>query len=309
MTEETKQTAHNLVGKLRKNADNVCVALQPASHTSHTDNDAVLRVYLKDILMDLCIVADMMEDFQRTRAINIVSYAFQHLQIMKDTDSLFRFKEKVIEMVEDMKAVVTVAKKRAEIIEYDNDVLLNAANEIEICTPELAKATKAVLDTGTQAAVDTQQTYIRRMAVAFSKIFEILQEKRAAVCTFDFAAFSDTLDRLQSALQQCHIDNAVSEAKRAALTLQNNPEYCDNHVSVLLKNVLQLTKAQIQNPVVGQHGELADAIVELKREGGGVHVRKAGQGEAKQMRETLIECARSLSDGLGLLATTTQTTM
>ncbi len=261
----------------------------------------MIRTELKNILIELCVVSDMMEDVQRARCLRIVSHAFRHLQIMKDTNSSFRFNEKCLSMRDDVSIAVRLMRQRADVLSSADEIqiLRSSAQEIETHVPLLVDATAALIDTPTDSAFASQQDIIRRMARAFADVSRTLQSVTNASGDFDYTSLAEKIDALQSAIRAGDAASAVAEARDIASALKKNPDYGQDRLRDLLRQMVELTKQGLDHPEEETHISLGEVLSDMKEEVIVAQARSVGSSAAAaEMKATLLQQARSLAHNL-----------
>ena len=223
MNDETKQKASTVVNALTEAADDILKIFQ--QHTPGTklerDQENKVRGSLQNIMFQLIAVTDLMEDLQRARCLRLVSNAFRHLQIFRDTTSDYRLNEKLTAYVRDMKQLLTVLRERRDVLgggpEYDQ--LERVTGEMEGVIPLLTRAVQTCVKEPSDQANDARDEYIRAQAGCFQMLMQSLNTYQASG-SFDYTSLSEAMDLLEKAIQEGDRDAAASKAKDIAESLR-----------------------------------------------------------------------------------------
>mmetsp|Transcript_31056 Transcript_31056/g.48412 ORF Transcript_31056/g.48412 Transcript_31056/m.48412 type:complete len:387 (-) Transcript_31056:60-1220(-) len=299
LKEETKKSAQSVVGGINEAADDILQVFQVHSPGTKLEpaHENKVRSALQKIMFQLIAVTDLMEDLQRARCLILVSNAFRHLQIFRDTTSDYRLNEKLSAYVRDMKTLLNVLRERRDVLGGgpEADQLEQVTGQMEGVIPALTRAVQAFVAEPSQPNSNARDEHIRAQARCFQVIMSSLNTYQASG-SFDYTSLAEAMDALEKAIQAGDRDAATSKAKDIADTLRNKPDFGVDRLNDLLRQMVQLTKDGLEKPGENQD-ELGNVLNGMKTQVLCVQKKGKSSNQAARM-DTLLQCAQSLSTGI-----------
>lgn len=274
------------------------------------EDETILRRELKEILYELCNVSDFMEVQQQNLCLRIVSRAFRHLAIMKDTRSDYRLKEKLAKMLEDFKLMTGTLRRRSEVLGEAmgpvRDVILREVAAVESLAKPLITAVQTVVASDSESNIATLDSTVMQLASHFSTLITTLKDQAslfASESSFDYTSLEEALAALREALEAGNRENTIMKAQQITKQIKDleddGSEDLANSISALkglTARLLTSAKANLQDPSTLNKAEMSRVMDGMKDEAHLVVLKtKPATSNSAAMKKSLLESAQSLS--------------
>eukprot|EP00211_Chloroparvula_japonica_P006475 CAMPEP_0119122152 /NCGR_PEP_ID=MMETSP1310-20130426/2498_1 /TAXON_ID=464262 /ORGANISM="Genus nov. species nov., Strain RCC2339" /LENGTH=401 /DNA_ID=CAMNT_0007111769 /DNA_START=66 /DNA_END=1271 /DNA_ORIENTATION=+ len=322
--EESKAQAKGVVEKLRGFGAGVCEVLDEhqAGAQLTKDQDGRLRDSLRGMLMELCTIADLMEQQQRQQCFRLVKRSFVHLQILRESEAAYRADEKVKRMMADFELMNMVLERRADVLRGDMDDLsakleafvAGTRQDVQNLGRTYLGVVRASAESPQQAAARRElEAAVRTAAVRFSEFLKVMQDDDAlyrSKVAFDYVSMAEALEALRRALaagdQQAAIAQARGIGQQVKQLDQDDIDLSDSvrKLREMTARLLGAAKESMHNPEQSSPAALDRAMADVKASAT-VVARKSHatrKDNTSQLKTSLLQCAQDLStDMSGML--------
>mmetsp|Transcript_13757 Transcript_13757/g.20749 ORF Transcript_13757/g.20749 Transcript_13757/m.20749 type:complete len:399 (-) Transcript_13757:9-1205(-) len=324
-SEDLKERAIKTIDELNKHASPCIVILQSTTNGEKLDaqQSEKLAEHMKQLLLGIASVCDMMEEEQINRLLKFVNSSFQHVLIFKQTRSDYRLDAKLRAAIIAWKTLGQQMKKRASVTEDEStkNAIIAATGEITSSAAGAVRATQTVAKDPSAANIQAQDQALLPMVSGYTKLIHTIKTSGRVSSSADFAfeGINRELEALRAAVKSGSTQAAVESAKAIAGELSNLENQAQQEDDAEARRRLEESLAGLKNMTAAlvsatkdaladptQSDKLGNIVDDMKGQVvacSKVKRKKRGGG----LKDRLVQAAQKLSVGIDDLADTTTT--